>query len=434
MINTLGAFALGGSLQLTDARSVAIEGPVAAGGNLRLADTGNLNIPGQVTAGGNLLLTDIGNLGITGRLNGTGSLSSIDVTDTGVSTISGALIAPAVSLSATGGIDLAGIIDASTALALGSADAISQTAGGITAGTLDSIGRIGGDVSIGRANNQIGTLGAFALGGNLLLTDARGLDIAGPVTAGGNLVLTDNGNLNITGQVDGTGTASRIDVTDAGAFGISGTLSAKTVSLTASGPLTLNNGGALFISGGKPLSKTTAPTAGSGDSTISSAAIIQYGVFYINAGPTDTIGTGPANLFLRTSGDIMFAATGGVVAPDIDLVISTGGQVTGNVNLQHLDINNTIIRAQSVNLTGFLKTAGGVSVTGPAAAANGSVFPTPRPIYRINDCPIESVNCVILPTVVVPLANPLGNFDLSQRERKHLNRNVQMPGIATRDY
>jgi hypothetical protein len=104
--------------------------------------------------------------------------------------------------------------------------------------------------------------------------------------------------------------------------------------------------------------------------------------------------------------------------------------VTGNVNLQHLEI----IHADSVNLTGFLKTTTGQSVTGPAAAANGSVFPTPLPTYKINDCPIGSVNCTILPTVAVPVTDPLGNFDLSQRKRKHLYRNVQMPGIATRDY
>ena len=393
-IGTLGAFNLGGSLLLTDAFGLDIAGPVAAGGNLLLADTGNLNIPGQVTGGGNLLVTDNGNVDITGMLNGTGGGSSIDVTDTGALSIPGSVIAPTVSLSAASSIDLSGLIDASLELALGSTKNISQTAGGnITTGKLDSIEAIGGYASLIGKNNAISSIGSLDLNGVFTLHNKGPLAI--------------------------------------------GTLAASTVTITNTGQLTLTDNGALILA------------ESNGDSTISSASIIQNqnSVFYVYAGQADQNGNGPdANLYLNTTvtssagGPIAFAPapTGqesqniGLVGPNINLVISagTGGVVTGNVNLRHL----TITSAKSVNLTGFLKTAAGQSISGPAAAANGSVIPTPLPVYKINDCPIGSVNCTILPTALVPVTDPLGNFDLSQRKRKHLYRNVQMPGIATRDY
>jgi hypothetical protein len=72
--------------------------------------------------------------------------------------------------------------------------------------------------------------------------------------------------------------------------------------------------------------------------------------------------------------------------------------------------------------------------SGQAAAGEGSVEPFPLSQFQFNSCPIGSVNCVILPVEVLPSVNPLEDFDISQRKRRRLDKNVQLPGIATHDF
>jgi len=73
-------------------------------------------------------------------------------------------------------------------------------------------------------------------------------------------------------------------------------------------------------------------------------------------------------------------------------------------------------------------------VQGPTAAGNGSATPFPQPNFRFNACPIGSVNCTILPNETLPAGNPLESFEISSRKHKQLHRDVELPGIAMRDF
>jgi hypothetical protein len=95
------------------------------------------------------------------------------------------------------------------------------------------------------------------------------------------------------------------------------------------------------------------------------------------------------------------------------------------VNLHHLEV----ISAQQVALSGTID-----GITGKAAAENGTALPDPQRQYEFNACPIGSVNCIVLSIESIPTTNPLENFDISQRKKRRLNKNVQLPGIATHDF
>jgi hypothetical protein len=229
-----------------------------------------------------------------------------------------------------------------------------------------------------------------------------------------------------------------------GALTLVGPLVANVVSLTVHGQLTLDGTetGGLFIAGTiepanhlKPLPidsviDVDAP-AGAGP------AVLQTGTFFIDSGPDagSYLGKAPpdATLFLNAtpSGNIEFAPappnSTGLIGPGVDLVADAGatGTISGNVNLYRV----VILDAFASQLTGFLDQVGG-----QAGAAKGFVDPNPKPAVQFNACPIESVNCTILQIESLPPVNPLQNFDIEQRKRRKLDNNVQLPGIATRDF
>ena len=235
---------------------------------------------------------------------------------------------------------------------------------------------------------------------------------------------------------------SLFSLKNAGALIITGPVVANAISITAAGMVTLlgSTEGGLFITGSIAPDQTTRPRPGDSVITVTPGAngaapeIAQTGTFLINAGPNAAsyLGTAsqPATLFLNTTpnGTINFANyPDGLYAPSVDLILSAGGQgtISGNVNLQHIEITSAL----STELTGTID-----NVVGPTAAGNGSAAPFPQPNFRFNTCPIGSVNCTILPIETLPSGNPLENFDISSRKHKQLYRNVQLPGIATRDF
>jgi hypothetical protein len=137
------------------------------------------------------------------------------------------------------------------------------------------------------------------------------------------------------------------------------------------------------------------------------------------------------NTLAGDSLDITFApappSTDGLYGPSITLPISLGplGTGTGNATLYEI----IVFSGLSTQFTGTLD-----GLAGPASAGKGFVVPNPKPPLQFNACPIGSVNCVILPTEVLPSGNPLQNFDVTQRKRRHLARSVVLPGVATRDF
>jgi hypothetical protein len=230
---------------------------------------------------------------------------------------------------------------------------------------------------------------------------------------------------------------------------VEGPVVADQINLTADGQLTLDGayGGGFFISSTIANSLTTAASGLDSSLVVNPYGgqddIVELGTFYINAGPlaatynsVEYLGTTnrQATLFMstgkpnQTGGNISFAtATAGLYAPDVELFLSGGtqGALTGNVNVAHLIVQSGLL----ANLTGSIN-----NFYGQPAAGQGTVQPQPQSKYQFNACPIGSVNCVILAIESLPVENPLQNFDLTQRKRRHLDKSVRLPGIGTRDY
>jgi filamentous hemagglutinin family protein len=334
----------------------------------------------------------------------------------------GAITAPLVNLAATGSITLDGALTASNA---------SLAAGGIIA--LNGTARVTDDLDL-RAVGDIFAPGTVAAG-----------TLTGAVTGAGNEQAIFLGNETIGTIGSFVMQDSTFALNDRGPLTITGPLVANAVSITAVGQITLDgsNQGGLFISG--TIAPKTQTIAGAGDSVLevtqgadgAMPAIIQTGTFYVDSGPLAAVysnfANAPATLFMMTmpAGNIEFEPAppdnGGLVGPSIDVVMSVGngGTVSGNVDLLTL----VLLSGKATNLTGMLD-----GLSGEAASGKGSVVPFPKPPYQFNACPIGSVNCIILPIETLPPGNPLQNFDIDQRKKKRLDKNVALPGVATRDF
>jgi filamentous hemagglutinin family protein len=456
---TSGGTTIGGAVSLMDANNIPVLGNFAAAG-LALTDTGLLTLAGNVDTGADAL-----NLQTTGAIDQTAGSITAGLLDAGATNISlpgdnsiaalgtvstgnllvygvNALDGPVTATNATltapqGNFNLDGPATISNALYVYSPHGdIDQTAAS-------------GPVTAATASFTAG--GAIDLSGTTEIADALFLSATGNITQGGGVLdagtLSGNaGGLARFGAIGGGagtadfGTISTFTMTDslfelnnAGTLALVGPLTADQVSITVLGFLNLDgtDGGGLFITGGTLAPTVFAPTSLNSVITVEregnlNPTISQTGTFTINSPTT------PATLFLTANdGDISFApappTTGGLIGPAVDVELSAGktGTISGNVDLFRV----VILSAEQVNLTGILDRVGG-----QAGAGNGLVDPFPQPSFRFNACPIGSVNCTILPVESLPAADPLQNFEIDQRKKRKLNHNVQLPGIATRDF
>ncbi len=435
-INVLGSFVntfapdLG--FTLDDIAPLTIAGLVADSGDIVLDDTGAIS---ETSAGAiETPLLDLAGTDITlDQGNAIGLLGNVTGTDVLIDKAGGIgdLSAQTATFNAAADFTMSGQIAVANNLSVNSLGTIAQTDGRISAAsaTLDGAQAItlAGTASIAGALDLISRGDINATGrltaGTLTGTGGRLADFAGrtDIATLGSFILTD----------------SNFILDNDGPLALIGPVVANRVSLTVNGKLTLDGtaGGGLYIAGGLATSNTPVPRPE--DSIINidgpGAQLAQIGTFSIN--PTDNYASqlsagGPgATVFLTANnGNIAFAPTGAGVlyAPGVDLIADAGtaGTISGQVDLRGL-----LVMAGTSQLDGYIDGVGG-----EAAAAKGFVAPQAKPDLRFNACPIMSVNCTILPIESLPLTNPLQNFDLEQRKRRELNHDVQLPGIATRDF
>jgi filamentous hemagglutinin family protein len=380
-IGTLGSIATGNfSLSLTDGAALTLAGPVTAG-NISFDDSAGIDVVGNIAA-----------------------LNRLSIQDDGLLTqTAGEIAAATATLNAVSGITLDGNTNIGGALVLNTQGEILHDAGQLVAGILTGNA---GPLANFAALTNFATIGSFIMSDGLFV-----LDNAGPLTLIGPLV-------------------------------------ASAISLTIHGLLTLDGtqDGGLVIGGGPAGAGQRAPVAGNSVITVepgqngTPGGIVQFGTFFINAGPGLSATIGGANadptLFLTSSGDIAFA-TGpqGLYAPSIDLLLSAGGAITGNVALRGL----TILNAQNTQLFGSL-----AGVTGPDAARLGFVYPVPQITQLFNDCEIEAVVCSppqtgapdidILFDEIFPRGIVLPTLDLEVKRKHKLHPDIQLPGIAKADF
>ena len=403
---------------------------IAQAGNASLtASNGNLSNSGAMSAGGTLSLT--------------ASHGAIIQSGAAASMVAGAEIIT----NAAGGISLDGLVKDDTGVVLNSGGNITQD--GILIADLLT-GSAAGTVNLLGANptsNQVATLAGFTSNGAFALNDGTSLTIAGPVTvngAGGSFTLNDSGNVTLAGAVSVTGAGSTFTLNNSGSVTINNIVTAAKLLITTPATIFLGNGG--FVTGGVPngtplpitsLGTNALPFLGnapymgvSQGAWLKASNIIQSGnVFTV----TNFNGIAESVLLLDltpNSTASMLHFTDGLQAPATWAIFDVGnGQANGTFNVERLDF----IYTQPPGTAAFVNSMVGGD-TGNAAAGAAFIQPQPNANFRIDSCPIHSVNCAILTTLSLPTANPLNDIILGTPANSQNQEDLVLPVVSDERY
>ena len=324
----------------------------------------------------------------------------------------------------------AGLVDITTSLG-----GLTQLSGGtLVTGTLTSNGNVFGATSLKGSLNAIGTIAGFTSGGTLAVVDNQPLTLAGVVSVGSagtvDITTTASGGINqstsgtlIAGTLTSTGgiassmslagTANAIGsigsiavaganstftLNDATNLTLNGTLSAHQIVVTDTlRTVTLANGAKILTDGGArpngaiatnnlPFNQPFTP-ANQGGAYFSAQTVQQNGVLSVG----NLYGTSNV-LRIDTTAATQFDTGSGLNGPNTWLILglNNAANATGAIVVNTLDVTYSG-GIGSANLSGSIK-----GLTGQGAAGAGHIQPAANAHYKMNACPIASVNCVIV--------------------------------------
>ncbi len=359
-----GGTTIGGAVSLGNGNNIGTLEAFAAAGTILLDDSGALNIAGVVQTPGLLTLQDGGGISeVSGGALNVGTLSSGGATISGavslgngnnIGTLGAFAAAGTILLDDSGALNIAGVVQTPGQFTLRDGGAVSEVTGGVlNVGTLSSGGTtIGGAVSLGNGND-IGTLGAFAAAGTILLDDSGALNIAGVVQTPGQFTLRDGGAVSeVSGGVLNVGTLSSGGTTIGGDvlltnFNGIGTLG----NLLAAGKLVLDNAGSLTVAG---------PVQANAVTLVDNGTVILGGLLQATGGQAVLVADG----LLEATGGAVSVGSGGTIA----IAPYTGGGV--------VDVGGTAaggLELSSLLLSG-LDPAGSVVIGSAGSFGAGSIY------------------------------------------------------------
>jgi fibronectin-binding autotransporter adhesin len=453
-ITTLNGFTAAG-FTLDNGIGLTVLGTLSGGPSATIADTGPLAVNGTVSATAVSLTADSitipGNVkGNTVALFGTvGAISETGVLSAGALTGSAATIA---NLTGTAFSNQIGTVSRFTAAGFTLDDGADLTVTGSISG--------GPSVTLAGAGTVAVAAGGAVIGNTLSITASGSINIAGTAQAANNVRLVSN-NGSITEP--GTLVAALLTGSTAGDATLTGTSASNAViqlgSFTSGGTFTLDDGVALTING--PL---IAPTiiidAGANTLTLADKAELTTGGTQrppetVPNFPPDALTTNgaylttssgftqqgsstifglagsPSVLRINAQGDanVTFDPVAGLQGTNTWLILDIGtGKATGQIHVKSLDVLHS-------GQTGGASLNGTVTgLSGPAAAGAAGIQPNPNSNFRINSCPIGSVNCVLLPSQAVPTANPLNDIYFASLFNPNDEDDLLLPIVSDQDY
>jgi hypothetical protein len=296
-----------------------------------------------------------------------------------------------VSIDATASINIAGTVQGANSVNLVSDSGSITEPGTLIAALLT--GSAAGDAALTgtSTSNQVARLGSFTSAGTLTLNDGVGLTITGPLTA---------------------------PTIDIDTFANALTL-ADTAVITTGG--IRRPAGSIANANFPPAAVTS-----NGTYLTTSSGFTEQGTSTVLG-----IGGGPSVLRINATGsaNITFDPLAGLQGANTWLILDVGsGMVTGQIHVKDLDVIHTGV-AGSANLTGTV-----ADLSGPSASGASGIQPSPNSSFRINSCPISSVNCVLLPTQGVPTANPLNDINIGTLFNPNDEDDLLLPIVSDQDY
>lgn len=333
-ISSLGAITLdGGTLTLTDATALAVDGPLSAAA-VSLTAAG-LNIASQINASGTVVLDSVSTINQTGA-----------ITAQGVSLVGDSLL-------------LNGPVNA-TLLGLAASHGVSETGGMLNVATLS--GNIAGNAVLNGAANNIGTLENFADHGSLFLTDAAALTQAGALSA--NNAAISAAGLDFTGNVATPGTLALASTNGISQSQSGGTLNVGVLSSigTIGGNVDLTRGGDVIPSVRDFAATGTIQLASS--SAIAETGALSGNAISLTASSFALDGMVSAANALQLDGGGVSEGTGAAI--DAALLTTGGGSLSGGA-----DLNSG--RNRITGLGGFTASGGLTLADGAGLAISGPV-------------------------------------------------------------
>jgi len=427
---TASAGTLGNSGTINAARNLVIgaqtdlgnTGTMLASGNdaLLTAVTGGLTNSGLISGAHNAVLLAHTNIGNTGTVQAVSNDASLTAS-TGVLT-NGSLISAGQNAVLVAGTDIG---NTGTVRAIGNDASLTAMNGALTNSGLIS----GAHNAVLLAHTNIGNTGTVqAIGNDASLTAGTNISNSGTIKANRNASVTATSGTISTTQLIMAGSLISLAAKNGANLELGGILSAPTITVDA-GPNNIKlDGGASIVTGGtiRPSGSILA---------FPPIAITQAGA-YLSAGSFQQTGastvrtlSGSGNvLSINTqAGPIVFSSNG-LDGPDTWLILNTRGTITGTINVKSVDV---IYKGTTggADLIGLVNT-----YNGHAAAGQGNIEPTKNANYKINGCPIASVNCVLLPTQGVPTANPLDELYLGAFFGQQDETDLLLPIVSDQDY
>jgi hypothetical protein len=257
-------------------------------------------------------------------------------------------------------------------------------------------GSAGGTVDLGLASpgpNQVANLGSFTAASTLTLYDGVPLSISGVVTAPAIYLYDGSNTITLAGGQFVTG----------GAIRPNGTLQPKQL---PPGPIT-SQGAYLF--------------AGS---------VLQTGAsFTVTNIPSPATPESILEITLTKGGGGTVQFSGGLNAPKTWLIVNVGnGTASGQINVEALDFGYTLPPGRA-DFTGTIN-----GFTGAAAAGVANIQPQPNANFRVDGCPIHSVNCALLPTQGVPTTNPVNDINIGAPLNQENPEDLVLPVVSDERY
>ena len=393
-------------------------------GAIRETGAGAIRVGTLTGSGASATLGGGNQIGSVGRFTTAGAFT---LTDTAGLAVSGPLTASAVSLVAAGDLALSGPIVAPNSVSLVAGGAITQTGGGITTGSLSGSAA---SASLGSAGNAVATLAGFTTSGDFTLFDSQSLTVSAPVDPT-TITLSTLGSLTLNSSVTGdtvvlnaggpiiggpggqviattlTGSANTVALNGINQVGTLGDFQATggfslidsqplaiTGTVTAGQPATISSAGNLGLSG-----SITAPvvslTANNGGITQSAGAITASSAAVLNA----------AGAITQNGGSILVGSPGTPGA----LTLTAGGPVTeaGTITTSNLAISASgavIQTGGALTVAGLSATAGGpisLGVAGRAVVGGVGNLASPASITLVDSGPLLLLGTVAAPNVAV---------------------------------
>ena len=156
---------------------------------------------------------------------------------------------------------------------------------------------------------------------------------------------------------------------------------------------------------------------------------VQTGATFINPnGRASTIEISLAKRNGTVSFDPSYSA--GLLAPRSELFLDLNfGVASGHIDVAGLNLE--FLQPGSNSLTDLYGTID--NENGPAAAGAAYIV-QPNSNYRFNSCPIQSINCILVSPVLVPITNPVEDVEVTTPRRRRDDDDLIIPNVGEQDF